>query len=160
LSEEDKLIIDNIENVGCHILKVGEGEGKPGFAYSIGIGLTRKHPDLTIQGLNLDLAHAMINNYCDRLKDGETFESGKFYSGFLEEFDVYFVEVDKKYYEEYFGFATWLYQGKDYKMLQLIWPTTDGKWPWDEDTTALYDWAQPILNASGKLSQNTTTPNT
>jgi hypothetical protein len=53
-----------------------------------------------------------------------------------------------------------LYQGKDYKMLQLIWPTTDGKWPWDEDTTALYDWAQPILNASGKLSQNTTTSNT
>ena len=31
-------------------------------------------------------------------------------------------------------------------MHQLVWPTTDGIWPWDESKSDYYKWAQPILN--------------
>ena len=84
---------------------------------------------------------------------GETFETGKFYSDFLGNFDVCFIEVDKSHYKEYLGWGLWLNNGDDFKMLQLIWPTTDGIWPWDEDKSEYYSWAQPILNQNGVLSK-------
>ncbi|MEP1445115.1 MAG: hypothetical protein ABJK37_03245 [Paraglaciecola sp.] len=44
-------------------------------------------------------------------------------------------------------------EGDDFDVLQMIWPTTDGLWPWFNDTSEFYRWAQPILNETGELSE-------
>ncbi|WP_395343802.1 DUF4262 domain-containing protein [Ningiella sp. W23] len=153
MDESDKKALDDIEEFGCHVLGVMEGDNKPSFSYSIGIGKKQGKPDLVILGLKNKLAHSIINNYKNRLLAGEVFEPGKYYSDFLGNFDVCFIEVDKKHYDEYFGWGLWLNNGDDFKMLQLIWPTTDGVWPWDNGKSEFYVWAQPILNESGGLSE-------
>lgn len=151
LDKHEQKALDNIEKYGCHVISVMEGDGQPAFTYSVGIEKMQNKPELIIVGLKSQLAHSMVNNYNDRITQGENIEPGRFYQDFLGGFDVCFIEVSKKYYREYFGWDLWLYGGTDFKVLQLIWPTTAGIWPWDEDKSEYYQWAQPILNDIGKL---------
>ena len=84
------------------------------------------------------------------LKNGENFEIGKWYSGFFEDFDVCFERVAGKHFKEYFGWSIWYHKGRNFEMLQLIYPTTSGFYPWDTDFPAdLLAW-QPILSDDGK----------
>ena len=153
VDEKDEKALSDIEKFGCHVLTVMEGDGEPCFSYSIGINKNQSKPDLIIVGLKLDLAHSIINNYKNRLLAGEVFEPGNYYSDFLEGFDVCFIKMDKSHYEEYLGWGLWLHDGDDFDMLQMIWPTTDDFWPWFNDRSEFYRWAQPILNESGELSE-------
>jgi len=153
MDEHEQKALNNIDEFGCHVINVMEGDEKPSFTYSIGINKEQNNPDLIVVGLKKELAHFIVNEYKDRLLAGESFEVGEFYSDFLGDFDVCFIEVDKSHYKEHFGWGLWLHNGDSFKMLQLIWPTTDGQWPWDADKSDYYKWAQPILNDSGVLNK-------
>lgn len=153
MNEEDRRALENIEKYGCHVLNIFEGEGQPRFSYSIGIGKMQNKPELIVVGLKSELAHSIINNYCKRSLQGEEFSPGKYYSDFIEGFEVTFIEMDKKHYKEYLGWGLWLYKGENFKTYQLIWPTTNGLWPWAEEKSEYYTWAQPILNSSGKIQK-------
>jgi len=153
MDEQDHQALNDIEEHGCHVLNVMEGEGEPSFTYSIGINKVQNKPDVVILGLKTELAHSMVNNYKDRLLKGENFETGKYYSDFLGDFKVCFVKVAKKHFEEYFGWGLWLHNGDNFEMLQMVWPTKDGVWPWHEEKSDLYKWAQPVLNGNGTLSE-------
>ncbi|MBO7922585.1 DUF4262 domain-containing protein [Alteromonas sp. K632G] len=153
MDEQDKKALDNIDKYGCHVLNIMEGDGEPCFTYSIGIEKSQGKPDLVIQGLKRELAHNIVNDYKDRLLSGETFEPGKYYSDFIGGLDVCFIEVAKSHYKEYFGWGLWLNNGDNFRMLQLVWPTTEGVWPWHEGKSEYYQWAQPLLNSSGELSE-------
>lgn len=153
MNERDQKALVDIEEHGCHVLNVMEGDGEPSFTYSIGINKKQNMPDVVITGLKPELAHSMVNDYKNRLLDGEVFEPGKYYSDFLGNFDVCFVKVAKKHFKEYFGWGLWLHNGDDFEVLQMIWPTTDGTWPWYDDKSDFYEWAQPILNECGVLNE-------
>jgi len=153
MDEKDQKALDDIEQYGCHVINVMEGDDEPSFTYSIGINKKQKKPDVVILGLKNELAHSITNNYKNRLLDGEIFEPGNYYSGFLGDFDVCFVKVSRKHFKEYFGWGLWLHNGDNFEMLQMVWPTTEGVWPWDENKSEFYNWAQPILNESGVLNE-------
>ena len=153
MEDEDQRALSNIDEYGCHVLKIMEGDGDPSFTYSIGINKKQHKPDLIILGLKTELAHSMVNDYTKRLLNGESFKPGVYYSDFLEGFDVCFIKVCKKYYKDYFGWGLWLHDSNDFDVLQMIWPTTDGNWPWNENKSEYYAWAQPILNEEAVLNE-------
>ncbi|WP_211829383.1 DUF4262 domain-containing protein [Kistimonas asteriae] len=153
MDDIDKKALDDIEKYGCHVLNIMEGDGEPCFTYSIGIDKEQGKPDIVILGLKNELAHFIVNDYKDRLMAGETFEPGKYYYDFIEGFPVCFVKVAKIHFQEYFGWGLWLHNGNDFEVLQLIWPTTNGVWPWNEKKPEYYSWAQPILNETGELNE-------
>ena len=143
---EEKALSD-IEEYGCHILHVMEESDYPGFTYSIGIERKTGQPEIIVTGLKQEIAHWMINEYNNRIKSGEIFEPDKFYEGFLEGFQVTFKAVEKKHYSEYFGWAKWLYEGDNFRVLQLIYPSTSGLWPWDQSAPEDFTWFIPRLYA-------------
>ncbi|MEO1081756.1 MAG: DUF4262 domain-containing protein [Pseudomonadota bacterium] len=144
---EEKALKD-IEEFGCHVLNVlGDDEG-PGFSYSIGIERTSGQPELIVTGLKSELANWMVNEYNARVRTREAFQPGAFYSGFIDGFDVTFREVEEKHYADYFGWANWLYDGDQFRVLQLIYPSTQGFWPWDSEATADFKWFLPKLYAN------------
>jgi hypothetical protein len=151
MDEHELKALENIEKYGCHVMNVLEEDDLPGFTYSIGINKKQNKPDVVVMGLKTELAHSMVNNYKDRLLEGEVFETGKFYSDFLGNFDVCFIKVAKKHFKEHFGWGLWLHNGDDFDVLQMVWPTTEGVWPWDEEKSEYYTWAQPILSEDGQL---------
>jgi hypothetical protein len=129
---EEKALKD-IGEYGCHILHVMEDGDHPRFSYSIGIEKTSRQPEIIVTGLKQELAHWIINEYNSRIKKGEIFMPDKFYEGFLDGFKVTFKKVQKTYYDEYFGWAKWLYGGDGFSAVQLIYPSTSGAWPWDNN---------------------------
>ena len=144
----EKKALEDIEKYGCHILHILEEGDLPRFTYSIGIEKSSGQPELIVTGLKRDLGHWMINEYNARVRDGEMFEQDRFYGGFLGDFQVTFKLVEKRHYDEYFGWAKWLYQGDEFSVLQLIYPSTSGVWPWEEEAPSDFTWFVPRLYAT------------
>ncbi len=142
---ENEKALSDIEVYGCHILHVAEDNTGPSFSYSIGIERTSKQPELIVIGLESEITQWMINEYNSRVKNGEEFFENKLYSGFLEGFDVQFKPVQKAYYKKHFGWGIWLYGGVNFRVNQLIWPSTKGVWPWDRNAPEDYTYHQPLL---------------
>lgn len=141
---EEKALTD-INEFGCHILHVMEDKENPCFSYSIGIQKVSNQPEIIITGLKFELSHSIINNYNNQIKLGKSFKTDTFYDGFLENFEIMFKKVNKIYFQEYFGWARWLYKGDNFNALQLIYPNVDGIWPWDEKASSDFKWFIPNL---------------
>jgi hypothetical protein len=148
VNPEDLKALEDIKTHGCHVIHVLEEEQYPRFTYSIGIEQQTGQPELVVTGLKRELAHSIISNYNDRIRAGEAFVPGHFYDGFIQGFAATFKVVERRHYHEYFGWARWLYKGDDFHVLQLIYPSTSGVWPWDAGATADYTWFIPRLYAT------------
>lgn len=148
LSEGDKKQLGNIEMYGWHVLKVLEDETGPGFTYTVGLYHTFKHPEIVIIGLNPDLSHDLLSGMVEEIRNEKPFSSGHFYSDIIEGFDCYFTTVEKVHYDEYFGRAQWFYKNDDFPVLQCIYPTTKGIYPWEREWPGSIKDLQPLLGPS------------
>ena len=145
MNEAEKKIVKTIEQFGCHVTSVFGPDGEqPNFTYSTGIEKTYGAPELIVVGLSTDLAHSIVNDYAARLKSGEQFEIGQFYSDFLSGFDVTFNEVSQANKEQYMLSACW-FNNNQFEALQLIYPTTSGIWPWEAQASENFLSIQPSL---------------
>lgn len=133
----------DIEKNGCHIIHDDGDDIHPPMTYSIGVTNSIQCPDVVITGMDKDTAHFLINEYIYRIKDGEVFEADKFYDEFLEDAQVTFKTIDKKFYGIHFPQGQWLYDGDDFTMLHLIWPDENGAWPWEKKASKDYRFLMP-----------------
>jgi len=146
MDDGEKKCLDDIEKYGCHILHILAEGDLPPFSYSVGIEKSAGQPEVIIVGLRNELAHSMINEYCERVRAGERFQPGQRVSGFLEGFDCEVRQVDPRPYREYVGWDLWLYKGESFRLVQLVYPSTSGYWPWDEGSSDDFRRFQPILD--------------
>jgi hypothetical protein len=145
LSEGDKKLLSDIEEYGLHVIYVLEDESGPGFGYSVGLFHTYNHPEILIIGLKQELIHSIINSIGDEVKKGNKFESKSFYSNLIEEFDCYFIDVKEEFYKEYVGYGLWYYEYNEFPLLQCIYPTIKGVYPWEKEWPDSIKDLQPIL---------------
>jgi hypothetical protein len=98
-------------------------------------------------GLKPELSMTIINEYCRRVRGGERFRVGERASGFLGGgFDCQFGAVHPDHYPDYFGWDIWFYDGPDFRIVQLIFPSTSGVWPWDAEADEWFRKRQPLLD--------------
>jgi hypothetical protein len=142
--------LKNISTYGCHILNILEDEEHPSFSYSIGIEKTSSQPELIVAGLKRELSQFIINEYNRRIREGEVFKAGQRASGFLDGFEIEFREVHQSHFKEHFGWGIWLYKGTSFKVLQAVWPTTSGVWPWEQGASEWYLYVQPLLDVPAR----------
>lgn len=145
LDDHEKRALANIEQYGCHVLYVlGEGELPP-FTYSVGIQKKTSAPELIVVGLKQPISHFIVNEYNRRVVAGERFPDGTMVDGFLEGFPCLMRAVDRRHYRDYFGWNRWLYDGDAFDVLQMIYPSTDGIWPWDSNASEYFKAQQTLL---------------
>lgn len=145
MNDSEKKIIENIKGYGCHVTSVFDPDGEePSFTYSTGITEMLGAPEIIVVGLNHELGHFIVNDYLDRLKAGENFKVGEFYREFIEGFDVTFEEVSEENKNEYMCSSVW-FNGDSFPALQLVFPTTSGVWPWQEQASPRFKSLQPSL---------------
>ena len=149
MNDGEQRALSNIEQYGCHVLHVLADDAGPEFSYSMGIMRETGKPELVIVGLKRELAHFIVNEYNRRIREGEVFVEGELYGGFLEGFDVMFKAVEEKHHRERFGWNLWLYGDEPFDVFQLVYPTTSGKWPWDEGAEELFQGFHERLYAEG-----------
>ncbi|MBB6048811.1 hypothetical protein HNQ39_000573 [Armatimonas rosea] len=146
----DQEILEKIASFGCSVVHIPAEDDLPPFSFSVGITKTVAAPELIVIGLRQELAHVLINDYYEHLRGGETFRAGERYAGFLEGFDVVMARVAESFYEEYLGYNLGFYEGANFEVLQLIYPNTQGFWPWEAEADAWFRARQPLLQEEGR----------
>lgn len=122
----------NIDQYGCHLTLVENGDYLPDFVYSIGLYQKYKHPEIICFGLKIEVIAGILNHARDLVAQGEIFVQGKLYDGFLEGYKIQFLEVDKSFYPDYVGYGGWFYgMNFNFPALQLVWPDKQGIFPWE-----------------------------
>ena len=138
----------DISEYGCHIIYVMATSYLPGFAYTIGLFENYNVPEIICFGLKNDLLGSILNDACDRIKNGEKFVAEEKYGFFLEGYQVHFLTVDRAFYENYLGYGIWYKESNDFPVLQLVWPDKHGKFPWEDDFNSNWEFEQPLLDRS------------
>lgn len=145
-AEYHKRVASDVRKYGCHIVSVFDPENEePLFSYSVGIQETAGAPEAIVIGLRPELAAFMINEYNRRVRAGKRFRRGKRYSGFLKGFAVYFEPARPALFKEYTYGCDRYYKEQPYAVVQIIYPTTRGVWPWNKSASEPFKQNQPML---------------
>jgi hypothetical protein len=150
MSDFDQRTLENIARFGCSVLHIPEEDDLPPFSFSVGITKSAAAPELIVIGLRQELAQILINDYHQRVQAGEVFRAGERYTGFLEGFEVALERVAESFYEEYLGYNLGFYAGPNFEVLQLIYPNTEGIWPWQPEADAGFRARQPLLQEKAR----------
>lgn len=144
----DQKLLDDVAEFGWHAVHVHEEGESPQFTYSIGINYSFNAPELIIVGLPSEVAHSIITIAANLAKEGTPIDTSAPSAELFENNDAYFVQVSKQAYREYVGYGLWFYEGPDFPLVQIIWPSNAGLLPWDKDAPEAYVGLQPILGSN------------
>jgi Domain of unknown function (DUF4262) len=145
-AENDKRVAADVATYGCHVISVFDPDEKlPTFSYSVGIQSASGAPEAIVVGVRPSLGHSMINEYNRRVRSGERFERATRYPGFLEGFSIYVEPTKAALIAEHTLGCTRFYKGANYSVVQLIYPTTTGVWPWQKAASDWFKSNQPML---------------
>ena len=143
----DKITNENVEKYGCHLVVIEADNYLPAFVYSIGLYKNFGHPEIICFGLKADVTAEIINHARDMIQEGGSFVAGTPYPDFLENYDIQFVEVDKKFYADYLGYGARFYNNSfDFPALQLVWPDKERNFPWEDGFNPDLKFRQPLLD--------------
>jgi hypothetical protein len=143
--EYDRAILGDIKRVGWSVIQINEEETAPPYSFSLGIFHTHKHPEIILLGLQHPVAGTIINNIGGLILLGKTIEPDKKYDDFTNS-GVIFKTVNPAHYEQYVGYARWLYRGSNFPMMQCVWPLKSGHYPWDAGYPPEGARIQPLLH--------------
>ena len=150
MDKHEQRALENIEKYGCHIMYVFDPKSaEPPFTYSVGLYKTYGFPEIVIVGLRAETSQVIINGIGLDYKEGKSLKAESYSSEILRGYDCFVTEVDKKFYEAYFGWGIWFYKGTDFPVLQLLYPSAEGHFPWEKEFPKTMK--QTILN-SKKIS--------
>ena len=141
---EEKLLAD-VGKYGWHCMHVLAEAELVEFSYTIGLFHSYGYPELLIYGLPKQVAHAMLTIAADAAASRTPIDIGAPTDALLEGFPCVFVPVPLHEYREHFGFALWYYEGVEFPVQQVIWPSKAGRFPWHAEATASFRLAQPVL---------------
>lgn len=114
------------------------------FSYSIGMRHYGK-PEIIVCGLPLETSKIVINNANRTAKDGNVvYQDGQFDNNILDGFPVAYVDVSEKNKRKYLVQAYSHYESWAFPAVQMVWPDTNGKFPWDEEYEEKFKY-QPVL---------------
>ena len=145
-ARSDAKVAQDVQRYGCHVISVFDPDQKePFFSYSIGIQQSSGAPEAIVIGLRPEMGSFVVNEYNRRIRKGQAFYRGVPYKGFLRGFPVYIEPVLKNRNADYTYGCDRFYGDEPYSVIQIIYPTTAGIWPWSRKAPASFKANQPML---------------
>jgi Domain of unknown function (DUF4262) len=115
------------------------------WSFSIGFYETWEFPELIIFGRSRATARHILNTIAIGLDDNHRPDLSTTTDTLIPGAKCLFLEVLERYYQDYVGFALWYYRKRKFPLYQIIWPNSDGLYPWSPSATkAVKEW-QPVL---------------
>lgn len=146
-NDYERKLIETVRTHGWQVTHVfNPDDAKPEFSYSIGIFGTLNAPELIVTGIPKGPAGGIINLYGKRIRDEtRAYRAGAFVDDLIEGYPAFLIDVTISPLKEAYALsAGWYYERGDFPMLQLVWPSIEGRWPWERDQEALLR-DQPLL---------------
>ncbi len=91
------------------------------------------------------MRHSLLNHLNRLIGEGREFKDGQSYTDVIDTYRCYFQGLRKDQYKEYLGWDRWFYGGDDFEAVQMLWPSVDHVYPWDEKASEFLRNAQEIL---------------
>ena len=148
--ESEQKLLDDVQKFGWHCMNVSGDEEHEPFAYTIGLFQTYGYPEVLIYGLARNVAHAVITIAAEAAAKGMPFNLDEATDGLVEDYSCVFVPVPLGEYREHVGFALWYYQGSEFPVYQIVWPSKAGHFPWHEDASDAFRAKQPVLGQQAR----------
>ena len=144
--EDERHVIEDVQQYGWHIVLIEDDPEGPAFAYSIGMWHTLKQPEIIIFGLSsTETMGNIINVVGEAMRKGTKFEDWMESDQILDGYNCIFRNVDPAFYPDYLGFAMWFHRPDDFPVLQCVLPDREGRYPWHPKCPAELQARQPVL---------------
>ena len=141
----EQKVLDHIATYGWHCTNILEEGALPPWTFSIGFYSSWQFPELITIGLKRDTAHSVLGIVAAMLRRGAAPALRLPCDDLLENHSCRFVEVPKSQYREHVGWARWYYDGDDFPLYQIVWPSRSGHFPWEQESTPEFRAWQPVL---------------
>lgn len=147
LDEHEQNFVGNIRAHGwfaTHVMPDSEG---PGFAYTTGLWLKFRSPEVILFSMRRETAHDTFWTIYRELEAGRRPAIGEPTGAIFEKVAAVFLPVSLQQYPNYLGWSRWFYGNDEFECVQLVWPDRDGCFPWDTEASNDARAAQPDLTA-------------
>jgi hypothetical protein len=152
--EPERIVLSNIQEFGWHAVNVIEDDGHPPWSFTIGLYETYGFPELIIIGRSRAISHEILKTIADDVELNSPPDLTALDGHLLLGMKCHFLEVNTRYYSDYVGFALWFYRKRKFPMYQILWPNSDGLYPWDMNASRAFKEWQPLLGeASAGLTR-------
>jgi hypothetical protein len=147
-NEYERKLLQNIEVHGWQCTSVSAEEGDeetPPFSYTIGMHHSFGCPEFIVFGLPNETAHAIFGIIANAAKAGRPYPLDMPCADLISDFECIFVSVPREAYDEYVLSSLWFYDGAEFPLYQVVWPSKAGHYPWHAAATAGFKAWQPLL---------------
>ncbi|CAG2082493.1 DUF4262 domain-containing protein [Xanthomonas euroxanthea] len=151
VDESERQLLDDVAEYGWHCIHIMEEGEQVGYSFTVGLYQTFGHPELIIFGLSSRVSHQILSIVADAARAGTPLHLSHPTDALINHYSCCFAEVPLSEYYEHVGFARWYYQGDDFPLYQIVWPSKSGLFPWHPRASAEFRAAQPVFGqtASG-----------
>ena len=144
-NKSEQKVIDDIANYGWHCVNIHPEGENVGYAFTIGLFKNYGHPELIIFGLSAKVAHQILSVAANTAKSGAPLNLAQPTDALIDDYECLFIKVPFSEYREHVGYCRWYYQGNDFPLYQIVWPSRDGLYPWHEKASPGFKAAQPVI---------------
>ena len=137
-------VLTHVQKFGWSCINVPAESGQPTWTFSIGFYETWHFPELVVIGLTLEVAHSTLTFVARQLAEGRRIDLASPNDELFND-PCCFIEVPKQHYGDYVGTAVWFYNWGDFPLYQIVWPSRDGYFPWNELASDYLKQMQPVL---------------
>ena len=141
----EQKVIDDIAKFGWHCVNIMAEGNEVEYAFTIGLFHTYQHPELVIFGLSSEIAHQILSIAVQAIRDNAPLDLSAPTEILLEGYTCCFVEVPASHYYDYVGFCRWFYEGNNFPLYQIVWPSRAGQYPWHPKVSVEFKQAQPVI---------------
>lgn len=146
MQEAKSKLLENIRRYDYHIVVVGAEDTASPFAYTVGLFHKFHHPEVVVVGLGEDRLVDVLTHVAEEVRGGRRFEAKKSYEDVFEDFDCTFRRVAARHFAAYLPRALWYYDRFAFPALQLVWPDSSGRYPWQSKVIRGLKQIQPVLD--------------
>jgi len=143
--KSEQKVIDDIANFGWHCISIVAEDEQVAYSFTVGLFQSYGHPELIIFGLPSQVAHQILAIAADAAKSGAPLDLTQPTDALLNNYQCCFAEVPLTEYYEHVGYCQWYYQGNDFPLYQIVWPSRSGLFPWHHQATPEFRASQPVI---------------
>lgn len=143
--EGDRKLVADVRRHGWGVLGIDAGDSLPGWAFTAGLWHAFGCPEVAMFGLRFPDMQAWLNDVGEQIRAGNRLRPNELRAGVLPNFSVTCRPVHDSWYRELFGWALWFTQRPPLPIVQVVWPDSEGRFPWDQGCGERCRFDQPQL---------------
>jgi hypothetical protein len=133
----------DVESVGWSCMNIFDHD--PPFGYTIGLWQRHRHPELILFGLRTDLMHGYLTGFANAVAAGRVFRHEEHVTDLGSRYGFVVRTVWPKDLERYMGAALGYYDAP-FQAFQVVWPDSNGRFPWASNFDPSYADGQPAAS--------------